>query len=219
VRKTDALLKYILDYALEDHSVDIEKILKDYGAPLVECSRCLVQGDLPAHGSYTKTVQAETLPPVSQSNEAAILGQLEGRLAAGADPNQELSAAVIADDPQRVKLLVSKGAEVNRRDDQGYTPLTSAARQRYTNMIKVLLDLKADVNTAYANGMTPLLEAVMRNDVASIKVLLAHGADMETPGPEGFDPLVLSIEERKYEAAKTLSMQTPRSMLRQVTSG
>jgi ankyrin repeat protein len=71
-------------------------------------------------------------------------------------------------------------------------------------MIKVLLDLKADVNTANANGMTPLLEAVMRNDVASIKVLLAHGADMETPRPGGFDPLALSIEERKYEAAKTL---------------
>jgi ankyrin repeat protein len=204
VRKTDALLKYILDYALDDHKSEIQKILNDYGVPLVQCSRCLVQGNLPAHGSYTKTVQIETLPPVSQSEEAATLSQLKGRLAAGADPSQELSAAIIADDPQRVELLVSQGADVNRRDDQGYTPLTSAALQRYTDMIGALLGHKADVNLANADGMTPLLEAVMRNDVPSIKLLIAHGADMNAPGPSGTDPLTLAIEERQYEAAKSL---------------
>ncbi len=65
VRKTDAFLKYVLDYALDDHKAEIDKILKDYGVPLVECSRCVVQGDLPAHGSYTKVVQTTTLPPVA----------------------------------------------------------------------------------------------------------------------------------------------------------
>jgi quinoprotein dehydrogenase-associated probable ABC transporter substrate-binding protein len=204
VRKTDAFLKYVLDYALEDHKAEIEKILKDYGVPLVQCSRCVVQGDLPAHGSYTKVVQTKTLPPVPAAEQAATLKELKTRLAAGADPNEELDAALIANDPQRVKLLLSKGADVNKRDAQGYTPLTSAARQRYTDMIKLLLDHKADVNLANADGMTPLLESAMRDDVPSIKVLLAHGADKEAKGPGGFDPLALSIEERKYAAAKAL---------------
>jgi quinoprotein dehydrogenase-associated probable ABC transporter substrate-binding protein len=204
VRKTDAFLKYVLDYALDDHKAEIDKILKDYGVPLVQCSRCVVQGDLPAHGSYTKVVQAKTLPPVPASEEAATLKELKARLAAGADPNQELGAALIANDPERVKLLLGKGADVNKRDEQGYTPLTSAARQRYTDMIKVLLNHNADVNLANADGMTPLLEAAMRDDVPSIKVLLAHGANMNAKGPGGFDPLALSIEERKYEAAKAL---------------
>jgi ankyrin repeat protein len=35
-------------------------------------------------------------------------------------------------------------------------------------------------------------------------VLLAHGADVEAKGPGGFGPLALSIEERKYQAAKAL---------------
>jgi len=204
VRKTDAFLKYVLDYALDDHKTEIEKILKDYGVPLVQCSRCVVQGDLPAHGSYTKVVQTKTLPPVPASEQAATLNELKTRLAAGADPNEELDAALIANDPQRVKLLLSRGADVNKRDAQGYTPLTSAARQRYTDMIKLLLDHKADVNLANADGMTPLLESAMRDDVPSIKVLLAHGADKEVKGPGGFDPLALSIEERKYAAAKAL---------------
>jgi quinoprotein dehydrogenase-associated probable ABC transporter substrate-binding protein len=204
VRETDAFLKYVLDYALDDHKAEIDQILKDYGVPLVECSRCVVQGDLPAHGSYTNVVQAKTLPPVPASEEAATLKELKARLAAGADPNQELEAALLANDPERVKLLLSAGADVNKRDSQGYTPLTSAARQRYTDVIKVLLDHNADVNLANADGMTPLLEAAMRDDVPSIKVLLAHGADKDAKGPGGFGALELSIEERKYEAAKAL---------------
>ena len=54
VRKTDAKLKYLLDLALEDSKAEIEKILTDYGVPLVQCSTCLVQGNLPAHGAYIK---------------------------------------------------------------------------------------------------------------------------------------------------------------------
>ena len=52
VRKTDAFLKYMLEFALDDKKDEIEKILRDYGVPLVQCSKCVVPGDLPAHGSY-----------------------------------------------------------------------------------------------------------------------------------------------------------------------
>jgi quinoprotein dehydrogenase-associated probable ABC transporter substrate-binding protein len=204
VRKTDVMLKYILDFALEDHKADIQKILSDYGVPLVQCSRCVVEGTLPAHGSYNKVLQTATLAPPPASEEAATLKSLEARLAAGADPNVELSEAIIAEDPARVKLLVSHGADVNKRDNQGYTPLTSAARQRNSALVKLLLDLKANPNLRDGNDMAPLLEAVMRDDVPSIKLLLAHGADKNVRGPEGIDALGLAIEERKYEAAKDL---------------
>jgi quinoprotein dehydrogenase-associated probable ABC transporter substrate-binding protein len=204
VRKTDAMLKYILDYALEDHKAEIEQILKDYGVPLVNCSRCLVQGDLPAHGSYTKPVQTARNAAPGPGKEAARLAALEQRLAGCADPTQELSEAVIANDPERVTYLVKHGTDINKRDGQGYTPLTSAARQRYAQLIKVLLDLKADPNATDADKMTPLLEAVIRNDVPSIKVLLANGADKESAGPQGYNALSLAIEEREYEAAKAL---------------
>jgi quinoprotein dehydrogenase-associated probable ABC transporter substrate-binding protein len=204
VRKTDAMLKYILDYALEDHKAEIETILGDYGVPLVSCSRCLVQGDLPAHGSYTKVAQVETLPPASPGEEWKSIKDLKARLAAGANLNRELDDAVIANDTGRVRLLVARGADVNKSNSQGYTPLTSAARQRYTGMIGVLLDLKADVNARDANGMTPLLEAAMRDDVPSIKLLLERGANKEQTGPGGNTPLVFAIEDQRYEAAKVL---------------
>jgi ankyrin repeat protein len=129
--------------------------------------------------------------------------KLERWLEEGADLNQELSNAVIASDVDRIKFLIEKGAEINKPDSQGWTPLANAARQRKDKIIKVLLDAGADPNIA-SNGMTPLIAAAMRDHVASVKVLAEKGADVEEPGPQGFRPLALAIAEQRYEVAKAL---------------
>jgi hypothetical protein len=206
VRRTDAFLKYMIEFALEDHEADIEKILKDYGVPLVQCSKCIVPGDLPAHGTYTQVAQTgyKARPDLASPDQVVTKEKLEGWLADGADPTQELSNAIVANDQDRVKFLVEKGADVNTVDNQGGTPLTAAARQRHDKMVELLIKLGADVNKPNSDGMTPLTTAVMRDHVPSVKVLLANGANVEEPGPEGFRPLAVAIAEDKYEVAKAL---------------
>ncbi len=206
VRKTDAFLKYMLDFALDDKKAEVETILKDYGVPLVQCSRCLVPGDLPSHGNYIELTQQDfkPRPDLASPDQVVTQEKLERWLAEGSDLTQELSNAIIANDPTRVKFLVGKGADVNQQDSQGYPPLHNAARQRQAEMVKLLLDLKADVNGVDNGGMTPLLYAVMRDHVPTIKVLVDHGANVEQLGPEGFGPMAVAIAEDKYEAAKAL---------------
>ncbi len=206
VRKTDAFLKYMLEFALEDKQQEIDKILKDYGVPLVQCSRCLVSGDLPSHGSYTEVTQEDfkARPDLASPDQVVTKEKVEGWLADGADITQELSNALIANDLDRVKFLVGKGADVNQPDNQGWTPLISAARQRHDDMINLLIELGADVNLAKSDGTTPLIAAASRDHVPSIKVLLEHGADVEKPGPQGFRALPLAIADDNYEAAKAL---------------
>lgn len=206
VRKTDAFLKYMLEFALEDHAEEVEKILKDYGVPLVQCSKCVVAGDLPAHGSYIALADQkfEARPDLASPDQVVTRDKLEAWLAEGADINQELSNAVTANDFDRVKFLVEKGADVNGPDPQGWTPLQNAARQRKDAMIKALIELGADVNRADDTGLTPLVAAAMRDHLPSIKVLIENGANIEQPGPQGFRPLALAIAESKYEAAKAL---------------
>jgi quinoprotein dehydrogenase-associated probable ABC transporter substrate-binding protein len=206
VRKTDAFLKYMLEFALEDKQQEIDKILKDYGVPLVQCSRCLVSGDLPSHGSYTEVTQEDfkARPDLASPDQVVTKEKVEGWLADGADITQELSNALIANDLDRVKFLVGKGADVNQPDNQGWTPLISAARQRHDDMINLLIELGADVNLAKSDGTTPLIAAASRDHVPSIKVLLEHGADIEKPGPQGFRALPLAIADDNYEAAKAL---------------
>lgn len=206
VRPTDTFLKYLLDFALEDHEEEVAAILKEYGVPLVQCSKCVVPGDLPAHGSYIKLADQkfEARPDLASPDQVVTQEKLEGWLAEGADPQQELSNALIGNDPERIKYLVSKGADVNKPDLQGWTPLTSAARQRHDKAIALLIDLGADPDKPDANGITPLAAALSRDHVPSIEVLIARGADIEEPGQQDFRPLALAIAEQKYEAAKAL---------------
>ena len=206
VRKTDTFLKYILEFALEDKKDEIEKILKDYGVPLVQCSRCLVQGDIPSHGAYVEVTEQDfkPRPDLASPDQVVTHEKLENWLAEGADLTEELSNAVNANDPDRIKFLIGKGADVNKLNAQGSAALHTASRQKHPELVALLLSLKADPNAADDNGMTPLLHAVMRDDVASIKMLLSHGAAIEQASPEGYRPLALAIVEDKYEAAKAL---------------
>jgi ankyrin repeat protein len=200
IQPTDRILKYKIDLALQDKRADIEKVLRDYGVPLVKCSDCIVEGDLPAHGDYTQPLP----PPASDDKSPVTLEQLKGWLAAGADVNDEFGDAVLASDMPRIEFLVGKGADVNKRNDQGDTPLDIAALQRNPDLVKFLLDHHADVNARGNNGMTPLIEAVMQDDTGTLKVLATHGADLESRTSEGATPLALAISEDNMKAALAL---------------
>ncbi len=200
VRMSDRLLKYKIDLALEDKKAEIEKVLRDYGVPLVKCSDCLVEGDLPAHGVYTKP------PPVDQSQAKPVVSmqKLESWLAAGADVNEEFDNAVLASDMQRIEFLLGKGADINKPDGQGSPPLVTAAGSRDPNVVKFLLDHHANVDARDGNGMSALHQAIVQDDKPTLKVLIDHGASVEARTPDGLTPLAFAILEDKLAAAIAL---------------
>lgn len=209
LRKIDWVLKYKFDLALEARRADIEKILREFGVPLVECSKCVVQGNLPQHGIYTKpiyTAPDENAPSVTtKSPDQMVTRQrLEAWLQDGADVNAELANAVLASDADRVRFLVEKGADVNRRDNQGYGVLQNAARNRDDKIVAELLALKADVNATDSDGMTALHHAVMRNHPETIRALALGGAALDVKNRDGYTPLAIAIIEDQFKSAIAL---------------
>ncbi|MGE0024548.1 MAG: quinoprotein dehydrogenase-associated putative ABC transporter substrate-binding protein [Hyphomicrobium sp.] len=205
VRSTNVELKFALDYALEENRSEIEKILRDYGVPLVKCSRCVVPGDLPSHGSYTKPFEISQGPKAEPSPDQLVTrARLEAWLAEGADVQQELANAVLASDVDRIRFLVEKGAGINTHDAQGYGALQAAARNRNEKIIPLLVSLGAEVNGRDGDGFTALIHAAERNHVPTIRALVAAGADLELSVDGGFGPLSLAIESEKFLAAKAL---------------
>ncbi len=207
LRRVDWVLKYKLDLALEARRAEIENILREYGVPLVKCSKCTVPGDLPAHGAYNKVrVLSDAPPDPAKKAKDQIVDQarLDAWLAEGADVNQEFANAVLAGDVPRMAFLAGKGADINRLDKQGYSALHSAARRKDEEIIKALIGLKADVNARDQDGYSALDHAVLRNFGPGIDALAAAGADLDARNKDGFTPLAIAIIEDQFKAAMAL---------------
>jgi quinoprotein dehydrogenase-associated probable ABC transporter substrate-binding protein len=202
VRNNDHDLLAKLQQALIDQRDAIHTILTDFGVPLVKCDTCLISGDLPSHGPYKPEAP---LPPDRNAKPAVSIATLNSWLAHGANVNEELNNAVVADDAVRVTyLLEKKHAAIDSQDLQGETPLHHALVRRLQPMIKLLLDHGASVGAKDRDGWSPLMTAAWSDDAAAIKLLVAHKADPSFAGPGNLTPLAIALEYGKDAAAVAL---------------
>ncbi|GKU86395.1 hypothetical protein SLEP1_g928 [Rubroshorea leprosula] len=116
---------------------------------------------------------------------AAILGEHFATaiylLENGANPNAasnllrtslHYAAEKVVTGPKKLlKLLITKGAEVNAVADVG-TPLVQAAFRGNKDFVKILLDNKAEVNVISYQLTTPLLSSILTSSIECVKLLL-----------------------------------------------
>ncbi len=72
--------------------------------------------------------------------------------------------------------LVSKGANVNHRYEEGFSPLMIAAEGGDVQIAKVLLANGADVNARRKDGKTPLSIAIEKGHDEVVALFKRHGA-------------------------------------------
>ena len=70
-------------------------------------------------------------------------------------------------------FLEAKGADINLKDNRGYTPLLVAASRENVEVVKFLIQKGADVNAEDNNGYTALHRAVWQKEVEVAKILLS----------------------------------------------
>ena len=101
-----------------------------------------------------------------------------------------LTQAIDIDDTKTVNTLLKKGANPNKTDKFGRTPLTLAAAYGWEEEVKDLLDHGANVNMDDDAGRTPLFLAVQNGRTNVTKILLEHGANPNMKTNSGSIPLV-----------------------------
>jgi hypothetical protein len=83
------------------------------------------------------------------------------------------------------QALITKGANVNARDEYGDTPLVSAVGFEPASTIRALLDKGAEVNARNKIGDTALMGTAISDRADIVKILLAHGADVNIKNAYG----------------------------------
>ena len=119
-----------------------------------------------------------------------------------------LMLAALNGDGDLVKLLITKGAEVNKK---GWTPLHYAAANGNDDIAKLLLGYSAYVDAQSPNGTTPLMMAARGDHISTLKLLLDSGADINAKNQIGMNALDFAKQYKAPDAIKGLSARMAES--------
>ncbi|KAM8803158.1 M-phase phosphoprotein 8 isoform 2-T2 [Rhynchonycteris naso] len=76
-----------------------------------------------------------------------------------------------------LRLLIRKGARVNRRQRNGTTALIHAAEKNFLTTVAILLEAGAFVNVQQSSGETALMKACKRGNSDIVRLVIECGAD------------------------------------------
>ena len=100
------------------------------------------------------------------------------------DSKSPLMSAAYYGKAEHMKILLDKGASVNRINKKKYTALWFAADNRNLKCLRMLLEAGAPPNVASSKG-TPLMAAISPGSLDCFKVLLEHGSETNYKNDEG----------------------------------
>ena len=118
--------------------------------------------------------------------------------------NTSLIEAVWYQDFQAVKVLVEKGANIDKKQGDGITPLMFAVEKGNLEIAEYLINKGADVNSRAKNKNTPLIIATFHGQDECVELLIKNGANVNLKQCDGFTALHFASEKDFIDVAKIL---------------
>ena len=106
---------------------------------------------------------------------------------------------------EKVNELLNNGADPNKANENGVTPLIYASLQGNIQVVMALLQSGADPNKAKTdNGITPLYVACWRDNRPAVMALLEYGADLNKAVNSGETPIEAATRAGNLELVDIL---------------
>eukprot|EP00467_Chlorarachnion_reptans_P018409 CAMPEP_0114497030 /NCGR_PEP_ID=MMETSP0109-20121206/6092_1 /TAXON_ID=29199 /ORGANISM="Chlorarachnion reptans, Strain CCCM449" /LENGTH=666 /DNA_ID=CAMNT_0001674355 /DNA_START=158 /DNA_END=2158 /DNA_ORIENTATION=- len=102
-----------------------------------------------------------------------------------------------------VNLLLDKKADIDFRDDGGWTALVWATRYGHTLLMRLLISRRANLEAETISGATPLHFAARNESLESIKILLEEKANVNHRNRNGMNAL-MSCFNSAYRGQSTV---------------
>jgi ankyrin repeat protein len=117
----------------------------------------------------------------------------------------EIHQAAEAGDLAKVKALLEKDpALVNAKDENGRTPLHSAAQGRHLDVLRYLVDKGTGLDALDNNGIAPLHILARSGQTEAARLLIDRGADIDIKDPVKLTPLNMAAESGLEAMVKLL---------------
>jgi ankyrin repeat protein len=117
--------------------------------------------------------------------------------------NTALITASMGGHANCVDVLVSRGADVNSKNNEGITALMAASGNGHANCIDVLVSGGANVNASDKDGFTALTWACQGGHMGCINMLLSKGVEIENKDDSGGTAL---MEASRYGHANCIEL-------------
>jgi ankyrin repeat protein len=103
--------------------------------------------------------------------------------------SEKLFTAVMTNDLESMKILLSRGADANYASSSGWTPLHQGSAGGHDESVELLISKGADVNSRTGTGWTPLHAASERGHKKIAEILISNNADIDSKENYGRTPL------------------------------
>jgi hypothetical protein len=104
-----------------------------------------------------------------------------------------------------VDALIATGADVNKTDNCGYTPVSRASSHNgRLEVVQALIAAGADVNKADKWGVTPIYWASDSSRLEVVQALIAAGADVNKGNMDGNTPIYWASSRGDHEIVQAL---------------
>lgn len=108
--------------------------------------------------------------------------------------------------PDLIKILLRRGADINRQDEWGNNALILATLHGNFKSVETLVKYgtNTDLNLKNSNGYTALDYSIMMDLDEITYFLIEHGADVNTTNNEGNTPLIMASNKGNVPVVKKL---------------
>ena len=103
-----------------------------------------------------------------------------------------------------IDSLISKGADINARNDEGMTPLMAAIIREKKDSLEHLIKRGARINVETSEKLTPLHVALSRGFYDGVNTLIQSGAKLDARDKYGNTPLHMAIGMGRIDIAASL---------------
>lgn len=115
-----------------------------------------------------------------------------------------LHEAAAKGDIAKISKLVAKGADVNEKDDRGWSPLHAASDRKNITAIRKLIDLGADINIQDDQGWSPFGQCIISSDRKTARFLFSQGAKVDIRNKVNTTPLLLAASKGRSSICRFL---------------